>query len=251
MALPLPPGLTPNEVGFLCEMEMVTVIPRQRLDGLELLGGPTERLNPPFPAQIPLWLALLLKRQQRANIFPPPWLSAEALTGILDLETDERLAGIFSPGPEPPAPRSTLSMPEDAYLAQETLELSPPYLRDTCTARAPGNALPYHWNELSHLLLAHAADDFDEPDTIRRLLRDLKEVRMSKLRKGFRVLEASAGVKMNGVGGMEIAEVRGFVGGVVDGLRRINRSREETRREQAEEEGRGGGYRDEDDDMEL
>ena len=38
MALPLPPGLTPSEVGFLCEMDMVTVIPRQRLEGLELLG---------------------------------------------------------------------------------------------------------------------------------------------------------------------------------------------------------------------
>ena len=32
------PGLTPSEVGFLCEMEEVTVIPRQRLEGLELLG---------------------------------------------------------------------------------------------------------------------------------------------------------------------------------------------------------------------
>ena len=38
MAPPLPPGLTPSEVGFLCEMEHVTVIPRQTLDGLELLG---------------------------------------------------------------------------------------------------------------------------------------------------------------------------------------------------------------------
>lgn len=38
MALPLPPGLTPPEVAFVCEMEMVTVIPRQRLDRLELLG---------------------------------------------------------------------------------------------------------------------------------------------------------------------------------------------------------------------
>jgi len=38
MALPLPPGLTPPEIAFLCEMEMVTVIPRQRLEGLELLG---------------------------------------------------------------------------------------------------------------------------------------------------------------------------------------------------------------------
>lgn len=38
MALPLPAGLAPSEVGFLCEMELVTVIPRQRLEGLELLG---------------------------------------------------------------------------------------------------------------------------------------------------------------------------------------------------------------------
>jgi GINS complex subunit 2 len=38
MALSLPAGLTPSEVGFLCEMELVTVIPRQRLEGLELLG---------------------------------------------------------------------------------------------------------------------------------------------------------------------------------------------------------------------
>ncbi len=38
MALPLPPGLTLSEVGFLCEIEYVTVILRQRLEGLELLG---------------------------------------------------------------------------------------------------------------------------------------------------------------------------------------------------------------------
>jgi len=38
MALPLQPGLAPTEVAFLCEMEMVTVIPRQRLESLSLLG---------------------------------------------------------------------------------------------------------------------------------------------------------------------------------------------------------------------
>lgn len=38
MALTLPPGLTPPEIAFLCEMELVTVIPRQRLEGLQLLG---------------------------------------------------------------------------------------------------------------------------------------------------------------------------------------------------------------------
>lgn len=38
MAFPLPRGTTPSEIGFLAEMEMVTVVPRQRLEGLELLG---------------------------------------------------------------------------------------------------------------------------------------------------------------------------------------------------------------------
>lgn len=38
MALPLPPGLTPPEVAFLCEMENVTIVPRQKLDSIELLG---------------------------------------------------------------------------------------------------------------------------------------------------------------------------------------------------------------------
>lgn len=38
MALPLPAGLTPPEIAFLCEMELVTISPRQRLEGLDLLG---------------------------------------------------------------------------------------------------------------------------------------------------------------------------------------------------------------------
>lgn len=74
---------------------------------------------------------------------------------------------------------------------------------------------------MGHLLLTHASDDFEDADAVRRLLRDLREVRMSKLRKGFRVLEGGAGLQINGVGGMEVAEVRGFVGGVVDGLRYV------------------------------
>jgi GINS complex subunit 2 len=46
MALPLPPGLTPPEIAFLCEMELVTVIPRQRLERLDLLGVSLPRQHP-------------------------------------------------------------------------------------------------------------------------------------------------------------------------------------------------------------
>jgi GINS complex subunit 2 len=38
MAFHLPRGITPMEIAFLAEMETVTVVPRQRLEGLELLG---------------------------------------------------------------------------------------------------------------------------------------------------------------------------------------------------------------------
>lgn len=38
MAFPQASGLLPTEVAFLCEMEQVTIVPRQRLDRLDLLG---------------------------------------------------------------------------------------------------------------------------------------------------------------------------------------------------------------------
>lgn len=115
-----------------------------------------------------------------------------------------------------------MSSDYEEYLSHSALEFSPPFLENSSTNRAQDDALPYHWLELGHLLLTHAADDFDDAESVRRLLRDLREVRMSKLRKGFKVLDAGAGVKLDGVGGMEIAEVRGFVGGVVDGLRLVD-----------------------------
>ncbi|KAI9819313.1 MAG: DNA replication protein psf2 [Thelocarpon impressellum] len=226
MAQSLRPGLSPSEVAFLCEMEMVTIIPRQRLESLELLGGPTTALNPPHRTPLPLWLALLLKRQKRANIVPPPWLNRASLELILQVET-EKLPEAFSP--PPPLPPGT----------------SPPFA-PSCTDGAPEKALPYHWLELGEIILDAASDDVVEPDNVRRLMRDLREVRMAKMRAGVMVLDSGV-VSVTGVGGMEVAEARGFIGGVVDGLRKIGASREQARREReaADEEG------DEDDDMDL
>lgn len=87
------------------------------------------------------------------------------------------------------------------------------------TADAAPDALPYHWLELGEMLLDAAADDIPDADAVRRAMRDLREVRLAKLRMGIRVLDGGREVKMNGVGGMEIAEGRGFIVGVVDGLR--------------------------------
>ncbi|KAH0562709.1 DNA replication protein psf2 [Trichoglossum hirsutum] len=222
MALPSPPGLTPLEIAFLCEMEMVTVVPRQRLEGLELLGGPTKPLHPPHRTSLPLWLALLLKRQRRANILPPPWFHPTALTSILDFErsnTDQ----FTPPPPLPPSPPGTATT-------------SPPFLSSS-TADAPDGALPYHWLELGEILLDAAPDDIVDPDAVRRLMRDLREVRMAKMRAGVAVLDGSGMVGLKGVGGMEVSEGRAFISGVVDGLRKIGASREQALREREAEEG--------------
>lgn len=102
------------------------------------------------------------------------------------------------------------------------------------------------------MLLEAASDDIPEPDNVRRLMRDLREVRMAKMRAGVGVLEGGREVNMNGVGGMEVAEGRAFIGGVVDGLRKIGASKEMTRRErEAEERENGIGGAEEDDEDEM
>lgn len=44
---------------------------------------------------------------------------------------------------------------------------------------------------------------------------------MAKMRAGVGELEGGGGVSLLGVGAMEVAEGRGFIGGVVDGLRYV------------------------------
>ena len=104
------------------------------------------------------------------------------------------------------------------------------------------------------MLLEAASDDIAEPDTVRRLMRDLREVRMAKMRAGVGVLEGGREVNMKGVGGMEVAEGRAFILGVVDGLRKIGASKEMSRREREAEERENGimaGEEDEEDDMHM
>lgn len=75
------------------------------------------------------------------------------------------------------------------------------------------------------MLLDVASDDLVEPNHVRRLLKELREVRTAKIRSGTDVLDAAAtgggGVALTGVGAMEISEGRGFIAGVVDGLRYV------------------------------
>ncbi|KAF3396907.1 DNA replication complex GINS protein psf2 [Talaromyces pinophilus] len=59
MAFPLQRGLTPPEIEFLSEMEMVTVVPRQRLEELELLSNRTPQSassSSPRPEKLKIYI---------------------------------------------------------------------------------------------------------------------------------------------------------------------------------------------------
>lgn len=114
--------------------------------------------------------------------------------------------------------------------------LSPPFL-PSCTSAAPGGALPYHWFELAEMLLAHASDDIAQASEVRALLRDLQEVRSAKMRDVPAQLEGGVdGVMgLRGVGAMELAESRGLVAGVIEGVRKLGLSSEAARRENEEQ----------------
>ncbi|KAH7134391.1 GINS complex protein-domain-containing protein [Dactylonectria macrodidyma] len=250
MALPLPTGLVPSEVSFLSEMELVTVMPRQRLESIELLSGSTPTLRPPHRSNLPLWLALLLKKQRRANIVPPPWLHPDSLRDVIFHETKVD-ANRWAPPPPPPARADGLGNARRLDSFDDEVVLSPPFL-PSCTSDAPSGALPYHWFEVAEMLLAHAGDDIPASSEVRSLLRDLQEVRAAKMRASTTELQngVDSVMSLRGVGAMELSESRGFVTGVLEGLRKVGASTEASRREKEANGGDGGDY-DEESDEEM
>jgi len=171
---------------------------------------------------------------------------------LLDRETSEEDA--FTPAPRLPAPVSAEDYTESG---NGTIQPTPPFVPSSTVAVAgPGRgrsreaeeeevALPYHYLALSTLLLAHSPS-IPDAEAVRRLLRDISEVRGAKMRHVVRRVGGGAGVKMSGVAAMEICEGRAFLGLVVDGLRKVGASKEERTREDAEGDGVAS---DEDEDM--
>jgi len=93
MAFPHPPGLTPPEIAFLCEMELVTIVPRQRLERLDLLG-----VSGPAPG---LYANERWEHTQKESIQVLILLSAGPHSGTYSASTISP-AFVASPPPEAP-----------------------------------------------------------------------------------------------------------------------------------------------------
>ncbi|KAI9205443.1 GINS complex, PSF2 component [Polychytrium aggregatum] len=165
---------TPDEVVFMAENESVTIVPSVPMPQLQLISGFYGPFRPPTQAEVPLWLAISLKKKDKCSIRPPAWLAIEHLQNKLE---QERNHDDFSD-------------------------------------------LPFHHLEMAHLLLESASDDIEKPDTVRTLLKDIREVRQGKSRKGLSELNPQY-LQINNLGLMEINEIRPFFAGAFNVVRKI------------------------------
>lgn len=100
-------------------------------------------------------------------------------------------------------------------------ELQSVYEEEVRHADRFSSRLPWHWLEISSILLRVARDDLEAPShVVRGLLRDIREVRQAKARQGLQQLN-DAHMRMDGLGALEVNEIRPFVGGVMDHLREL------------------------------
>ena len=72
---------------------------------------------------------------------------------------------------------------------------------------------------------------------------------MAKMRGSMKDLEGGGVSSLMGVGAMEVSEGRGFIVGVMDGLRKLGSSREVARREREDDEEVGGAGGSDDEEM--
>ncbi|XP_074661286.1 DNA replication complex GINS protein PSF2-like [Tubulanus polymorphus] len=161
--------MDPADVEFFAEKRAVTIVPNFTLAKLYMIGGDVG----PFSAavavdDVPLWLAVNLKRRQKCRITPPAWMNVEALEATKQAEIDSEL---FT------------EMPDEFYV------------------------------EVSQLLLNVAADDIPRADDVRTLVKDIWDLRMSKLRSSVDlfVKSDSTNAKLNFLTLMELNTVRPFL----------------------------------------
>ncbi|PIA58590.1 hypothetical protein AQUCO_00500494v1 [Aquilegia coerulea] len=77
-----------EEVEFLAEDELVEIVPNMSMEPLNLICGDFGPFRPLIATEVPLWLAMALKKRGKCTIRPPPWMSVEKLTRVLEEERD-------------------------------------------------------------------------------------------------------------------------------------------------------------------
>jgi GINS complex subunit 2 len=81
--------ITLPESEFFAENTKITIIPNFRHPGFNILSGTYGPIKPASALEVPLWLGIFLKRQQKCKIIPPAWMDLQVLKDKFEEERKE------------------------------------------------------------------------------------------------------------------------------------------------------------------
>lgn len=142
--------------------------------------------------QVPLWLALALKKAHRCKIIPPRWLTVRSVEEYLseEKENEDELQSI-------PFYFSEVSITPMLGQAATRTESDINVIIDSNLHPIP---------QIASLLFHHAPDDLVQVTNLRRLIEDLTNMRESKMRKWMHanVRDRANAIKVNNLSMHEI-----------------------------------------------
>ncbi len=136
-------GLSMSEGEYIAQNVLVGIVPKFSYEPIMLIQGKFGPFKPQKPVEVPLWLALELKKKKMCNIQPPSWMEEEILKNMIELE-------------------------------KQTAETS-----NKLENKLPG----FYFFEIAILLLQYSSEDITNKAALRTLIEDIFELRKVKLLK--------------------------------------------------------------------
>ncbi|KAF0313543.1 DNA replication complex GINS protein PSF2 [Amphibalanus amphitrite] len=88
--------ISPEEMEFLAEFGVLTIIPNFQQEQLYLIGGDVGPFRPALPVEVPVWLAVNLRQRSKCRIVPPDWMEVDRLQ---EKKEEEKNSAHFTPMP--------------------------------------------------------------------------------------------------------------------------------------------------------
>ncbi|XP_028754083.1 DNA replication complex GINS protein PSF2-like [Neltuma alba] len=79
-----------EELEFVAEDDMVEIVPNLKMGAVNLVIKDFGPFAPQIATQVPLWLAMALKKRGKCSIHPPEWMSVDNLTQVLEAERESQ-----------------------------------------------------------------------------------------------------------------------------------------------------------------
>ena len=87
---------SPNELEYFAEDEIIEILPKIKMEEINLIQGSFGPFESNVPVKVPLWMACILRKKGTCKIIQPKWLTVEYLKQILEEEKEEKRQQDFS-----------------------------------------------------------------------------------------------------------------------------------------------------------